>query len=163
MNCTTQDILKFIALMRRPKLCTEGFTLAHGQSFDVKPAPAGFKHGKMKLCFENAAHVVLKKPSRYVYCEGYVMWFGVTLHAWVFDLETRTAFDPTWKDFGDSYYGIPFRTSYLADALDRGEYYGLLDSQALDWELERGKIPTEVFRRVIGNLAPQENQFAPAD
>lgn len=102
--------------------------LKHALSFpDPVKRPRGVGKGKMGLCYENAANLVLRRPSGELhYCEGFAIpktMFPME-HAWCIDNEGRVI-DPTWDDATD-YYGAIFQRQFVKSEMLRTEYYGIL-------------------------------------
>ena len=103
------------------------FLQAHGVAFTPNEHSYKGKRGKKHQCFANAAHEALNKNR--IYVEGYITCHGLPLeHAWTIDNEGNM-FDPTLKppcDSIDGYFGVPFKTEYLAQCLVTNKVYGLL-------------------------------------
>ena len=103
------------------------FLLAHGIPFTTNENTYKGKRGKQHECFANSAHEALNKNR--IYVEGYITCYGVPLeHAWTTD-NKGNVFDPTLKPPCDrigGYFGIPFKTEYLAQCLMTNKVYGLL-------------------------------------
>jgi len=107
----------------------EQFLLSYGQSFEIRhdwPSEVPLQRGRLKQCYCNASRAA--EHSRFVYCEGVAFSGCLHLpHAWVFDLKTRTAYDPTWED-GEDYFGVPISTRFLRRVeMERLTYGALLD------------------------------------
>jgi hypothetical protein len=101
----------------------------------------GIRRGPLHNCFQNASHLALSYPDRFVYVEGYAVRPDPTIvvgdHAWVLDRQDgHSVIDPTWRGTkGSAYLGIPFRTEYLSAQLGKHKIYGLLDAYWARWPL----------------------------
>ena len=105
------------------------FLLEHGQEFKIEPLPPELKRGKTKECYTNAAELVIRNPNRFVYVEGYAMMTIMPIHhAWVYDKQTKKAYEIT-TDYNKNfvYFGIPFKTQYLAKGLLKNGGASLLE------------------------------------
>ncbi len=117
--------------------CFEHFVLENGR-FMYKVSnwlPPGVKRGRKKMCFQNAAHLVLEHPAKFAYCEGYAVTtvhFPV-LHAWVLDRQGNVV-DNTWDD-GEHYFGVAIDVGFLRKRLQVQSHYGLLDQPKYSWPL----------------------------
>lgn len=49
-------------------------------------------------------------------------------HAWLITSDGQ-AYDPTWEQPGEVYFGIPFETEYIREAVVVHGCYGLLDDE----------------------------------
>lgn len=106
----------------------EDFLLSWGAPMPFAPLPKGVARGRFKECFGDAHKLAMRKPDRYVYCEGYAT-SGIlpVLHAWCFDLKRGVVVDRTWHDNrGQEYFGVPFNLDYVNTVLVRTEVYGIL-------------------------------------
>lgn len=92
------------------------FVLRHGQPFDEMAPPtsvptwAQVPHG----CFANCLRLADFSRSL-TYVEGFAVIAGCRYeidHAWCVD-DLGRVLDPTWKQPGDGYFGVPFATSYV--------------------------------------------------
>lgn len=132
---TVEDYLRIIAKLQdqmgarpvRLKTTLAKFLLKHGQHFAIDAKTFAGRRMTPKQCFANAAQSVARN-SKLRYCEGMILFHGITLeHAWNVtpDGEIR---DPTLKD-GDKiadYFGVIFSTDYLWKCCCRNKVYGLL-------------------------------------
>ena len=107
----------------------EAFVLAMGHECTPSPLPRGVGRGRFKECFSDAHRLAMRKPERYVYCEGFAH-SGIlpVLHAWCLDLKRGgVVVDRTWYDNrGQEYFGVPFNLDYVNTVLVRTEVYGIL-------------------------------------
>lgn len=113
----------------------EGETMAtlllkHGVEYTapVRPRPQGVRKMTDKMCFRNAANMVVGDSSL-IYVEGYAASsIGFPCHhAWVVT-RTGVLIDPTWRKVGTEYFGIPFNREYLFTVMARSGVYGILDN-----------------------------------
>lgn len=105
------------------------FLLEHGTWFEPRDRdhwPECVRPGVLRECFRNAANLVLRNPERLAYCEGIAHDIIPCEHAWVVDLESGHAYDPTWRRLGSEYLGVVISTEYLRESLVRTGYYGVL-------------------------------------
>jgi hypothetical protein len=117
--------LRFVSDMY-PLLSPMRLVLQHGERFaPERVLPVGM--GKVRECFCNAARLVLNNGDKYIYCEGYAAGILPVPHAWAITADTREVVEPTWREIGVDYYGIPFNSTYLRSRLVRYGYYGLID------------------------------------
>lgn len=112
-----------------PHLSRESLLIEHGELF-AKPTRTFPLLGEMKACFENAAHIALRHCD-FIYVEGLALYPGLSLpvhHAWLVTSDGQ-GYDPTWETPGEVYFGIPFETDYIREALLVLGCYGLLDEE----------------------------------
>lgn len=121
-----------------PREMLEGFAklghvfpaLIYGRKGEAGPLPKGVRRGKLRDCFANAGRLALRN-HRFIYCEGFAVRGGdnklpIPLeHAWVLDRETGRFVDVTWRDEGGAYFGIPFKTEFLAATICKRRIWGL--------------------------------------
>lgn len=84
-------------------------------------------HGPQKQCFMNAGKAALNGEGTYV--EGYITLNGVPIqHAWIIN-DNEKVKDLTLKNKAGvgTYFGIPFKTTFLAKTVSRTGTWGLLD------------------------------------
>ena len=108
--------------------------LALGRSFTPAPLPKGVRRGRMKMCYMNAANLVMDNPEL-VYCEGYAAGILPVMHAFCVTRKGAVV-DPTWKD-GTEYFGVPIKREFLRKTLLRNKVYGVLDDWKNEWPLCR--------------------------
>jgi len=139
----------------------EHFVLRHGKAF-VEIAPprslpvwAQEPHG----CFANCLRLADFSQSL-TYVEGFAVVAGCRIevdHAWCVDDLGRVV-DPTWKQPGDGYFGVPFAASYvrrrLKAQLRTGWVDALLRAGDDDYRLVQG-IEKSKWRKALGT-APGE-------
>lgn len=108
------------------------------------------KPGLAKECFRNAAKTALRRRNL-IYCEGFaVPDIGIQLplsHAWLYDPETGRVIETTWREPGLEYWGVAFTREYLATALLRRKYYGIIEAYDVDYPLMR--MPPEELVTVL--------------
>lgn len=112
------------SLMNRP-LNPASWLLEHGVKFDVKhewPQSVPLVRGPLRECYRTAALAAIDR--RFVYVEGVALSVVPVDHAWIYDLETATAYDPTWME-GSHYFGVPVATEFLMQVLSRSRCYGI--------------------------------------
>jgi hypothetical protein len=126
------------------------FVLSHGREWTPAPFQERnpIKRGTPKQCFANSQAILVKLLRKgieedYTYVEGYATSGDLTiklpvLHAWLVDLEGRVI-DATWNKPEDSvYFGVPFRSDYIFDLLEKtSQYHSLIDHFPSRWELLR--------------------------
>lgn len=91
--------------------------------------PEGIRKMRDRECYRNATLVALEHPQ-FIYCEGLasIPCIGLPVeHAWVVT-EEGVVIDPTWKDLGLSYFGIPFDLDYISRAAAESGYYGVINT-----------------------------------
>jgi hypothetical protein len=87
--------------------------LDNARSFgDYAPRPRYVRQGQPRYCFYNSIALALRRPDRFVYCEGMATNIIPTRHGWCYDRETGLVVDVTWEQ-GFDYIGVPFREDYL--------------------------------------------------
>lgn len=100
------------------------FLVEHSQ---VYPTVATTRRkGTIKQCFMNAFRLATEEPHKYTYVEGYAANIIPVHHAWCVNRDGHVI-DPTWKDGGKAYYGIPFNVEYVWKMAGRRRIYGILD------------------------------------
>lgn len=126
--------------------------LRHGHLFTKAPddhMPDALR-GAMQQCFYNSVMAAAARPDRLVYCEG-IAFSGIIPvdHAWVLDLETGMAWDPTWseKHMGPRmqstcYVGLPFRLELVLERAERGNWC-MLDDWHEHWPILSGTLPLD--------------------
>lgn len=89
------------------------FLLEFGRLFAPTPLPKGVRRGPLKKCYYNSYQLAAARPSEYFYCEGVaaVSSHGFVDHAWCSDGDGQVI-DPTWRDLGECYFGVPFRADF---------------------------------------------------
>lgn len=95
----------------------------HGRNWTpaLKPEHVGFD--PLGMCFQNALH--LAHASGYTYVEGYATNYVPIHHAWCVDF-AGNVIDPTWRELGCSYFGIPFDTEYVVRTALATRLYSVL-------------------------------------
>lgn len=102
------------------------FLIKYGLEFKVIADDLPFSRGEMKRCYANSAERAWANRDFY-YVEGLacIEDYPVPLeHAWLVDRDGKV-FDPTWED-GVSYFGVPFRASFVREMAAYTGYYGIL-------------------------------------
>jgi hypothetical protein len=128
-NAAILEYMSQLAEMVDHPLALHNIVRAHGRVFD-----SGFRDvdpdetwTEQKACYRNAANVAIENGWTYV--EGLAspdFMPGLPIHhAWAVTPEGHV-YDPTWNNRGAGYVGVPFRTDYLVDELERRGVYGLL-------------------------------------
>lgn len=106
--------------------CLEAFVVKYGRNF---PGPfQKTKRGVIKECFKNALDLSIREDL--IYVEGYSFHILPILHAWCVDHAGRI-YDPTWKEPGNEYFGVPFRTDFVLKIVLEAGCYGVIDR----WEM----------------------------
>lgn len=139
-----------------PHLSMESLLIEHGELF-AKPTRTFPLLGEMKACFENAAHIALRHCD-FIYVEGLALYPGLSLpvhHAWLVTSDGQ-AYDPTWETPGEVYFGIPFETDYIREAVLVHGCYGLLDEEVGIADLVAGL--QQSFKAMV-TTAPQSERL----
>lgn len=130
--------------------------LEHAQIFEWAPRPKYIEDGLIKSCYYNA-YELAKNDDSLIYCEGMAFSGGFipVMHAWVIDKETETVIDNTWDRLGHfnkpGYFGVPFKTEYVAKIYDGDEDYpandgyGLIDNWEAGYPIFNGDHKPEEF------------------
>lgn len=116
--------------------------LANGRNFTPAPRPQHIPKRKDRECFFNSSRLALDYPEL-IYCEGYAIPEVIHMpfhHAWVTD-QSGTVIDPTWKNPGVEYFGVPFSHEYLLLAMAGSGYYGIMDN--LQWRQFASHTPDQ--------------------
>jgi hypothetical protein len=105
-----------------------GWLLEHGIEFMRSPTPKSLsrKLRRERQCYRNSFLLAAWGKGRYVYCEGMATNIIPTEHAWVYDRKTCRMIDPTWDEKGICYIGVPIKTDYVRQCLERSGRYGAL-------------------------------------
>ena len=86
-----------------------------GRAWKPAPLPQRIKRGRERLCFVNAARLVLRHPEL-SYVEG---WADFGEHAWCVNAAGEVL-DPTWpkdRTLPEVYFGVAFRTQWIRKVL----------------------------------------------
>lgn len=129
MSSATEQLSRSDQNRHLPHLSMESLLIEHGELFS-KPKIRFPLLGKMKACFENAANIAVAKRD-FIYVEGLALFHNMSIpvhHAWLITPDGQ-AYDPTWEKPGEVYFGIPFETDYIHQALLIHGCYGLLDEE----------------------------------
>lgn len=139
---------------------SEDLVLKQGKFFTPETRPADVKLGAKKECFSNAARLALER-SNLTYVEGYAMINdGLPLpiaHAWCVDKKGRVV-DNTWENPGVAYFGVPFKTSYLAKKLSETGVYGILSGSVGSSDFLKDGVPSDW----IADIKKQKNSYEPS-
>ena len=134
---------------------SEDLVLKQGKFFTPEKRPENIELGSKKECFANASKLALKR-SDLTYVEGYAMINDrlplPIAHAWCVDKKGRVI-DNTWEKPGVSYFGVPFKTSYLAKKLSETGVYGILSGSVGTSDFLKDGVPSEG----IANIKKQKN------
>lgn len=134
---------------------SEDLVLKQGKFFTPEKRPDDIKLGPKKECFANAAKLALER-SNLTYMEGYAMVNDrlplPIAHAWCVDKKGRVV-DNTWENPGVAYFGVPFKTSYLAKKLSETGVYGILSGSVGSSDFLKDGVPSEG----IANIKKQKN------
>jgi len=125
--------------------CNEELVLAEGREYPAPPDDGFARWPRMaaRECFANAA-MLATRDDDLVYVEGFAVNIIPTGHAWCWSLSEGRVVDPTWGGGGREYFGVPFRTEFLSEALRARKQYGLLDDGRGGFPLLAGGIgPTD--------------------
>jgi hypothetical protein len=138
--------LEMIADLEGSSRAFATFTLEHGQEWQSQPFPHEYPSGIPRRCFGNSQDILFSdawQSDGLVYVEGYACSGSLgfpfpTHHAWLVDAEGRVI-DPTWEDPETStYFGVPFRTEYVARTIrEAGVSCSMLDHFHDRWKLLR--------------------------
>lgn len=141
-----QDNWKDVEIKSMPQ-----YLLQHGRPFTVNPAVKWKgKPRKMKECYCNAINVMLNPPilngfdDRLIYCEGYAIPAGIPIpieHGFCVN-SFGEVIDPTWKEPGIEYFGVPFKHQFVLQRMRETEVYGIFDWR---WMPELVEIPPHEF------------------
>lgn len=134
---------------------SEDLVLKQGKFFTPGKRPEDIELGSKKECFANASKLALER-SDLTYVEGYAMINDrlplPIAHAWCVDKKGRVV-DNTWENPGVSYFGVPFKTSYLAKKLSETGVYGILSGSVGTSDFLKDGVPSEG----IANIKKQKN------
>lgn len=136
---------------------SEDLVLKQGKFFTPETRPADVKLGAKKECFSNAARLALER-SNLTYVEGYAMINDrlplPIAHAWCVDKKGRVV-DNTWEKPGVAYFGVPFKTSYLAKKLSETGVYGILSGSVGSSDFLKDGVPSDW----IADIKKQKNSL----
>ncbi|MUG92851.1 hypothetical protein F7734_10475 [Scytonema sp. UIC 10036] len=121
-----KDYLNNISLMRSQRRqpdwkfsCYEEIYLKYGIFMEPRVAPEELK-GAPSHCYYNCQQIIRKKKYKNLtYVEGYAIAPEVSFpinHAWLVDSDGY-AVDPTWRETGLLYFGIPLDNSWVKSFL----------------------------------------------
>ena len=102
--------------------------LDKGKFFKAQVCPTGVQKGIIHECYRNASMLALEN-SEYTYVEGFAIVKEMPgypiAHAWVVD---RRGFvvDSTWDTPGSAYFGIPFKTDYVLETMNKTKVWGII-------------------------------------
>ena len=134
---------------------SEDLVLKQGKFFTPEKRPENIELGSKKECFANASRLALER-SDLTYVEGYAMINDrlplPIAHAWCVDKKGRVI-DNTWEKPGVSYFGVPFKTSYLAKKLSETGVYGILSGSVGTSDFLKDGVPSEG----IASIKKQKN------
>lgn len=134
---------------------SEDLVLKQGKFFTPEKRPENIELGSKKECFANASKLALER-SDLTYVEGYAMINDrlplPIAHAWCVDKKGRVI-DNTWEKPGVSYFGVPFKTSYLAKKLSETGVYGILSGSVGTSDFLKDGVPSEG----IASIKKQKN------
>jgi hypothetical protein len=134
---------------------SEDLVLKQGKFFTPEKRPDDIKLGSKKECFANASKLALER-SDLTYVEGYAMVNDrlplPIAHAWCVDKKGRVI-DNTWENPGVAYFGVPFKTGYLAKKLSETGVYGILSGSVGSSDFLKDGVPSEG----IANIKKQKN------
>lgn len=140
---------------------SEDLVLKQGKFFTPEKRPDDIKLGPKKECFANAAKLALER-SDLTYVEGYAMVNDrlplPIAHAWCVDKKGRVV-DNTWENPGVAYFGVPFKTSYLAKKLSETGVYGILSGSVGSSDFLKEGVPSEG----IASIKKQKNSYEPSN
>jgi hypothetical protein len=121
-----------------PQWSPEGFVLKFGYAQEVDLVlPDDVEVGVLKQCYQNAWGQAMLHAGRYAYTEGFASsGILVCQHAWLTDLETGRAVDPTWRmkshieaaeraqaDGHRIYIGVPFAKQWYTERVAAQKNY----------------------------------------
>ena len=116
----------------------EEFVLSEGQNFKPATLPEGVERGTIKECFCNALLLVLDSDDDLIYCEGYADGSVIPVHhAWCVTRD-GVVIDPTWRNLGAEYVGVPFKVEWVREAVFKRGSYGIIDNWENEWPLLKG-------------------------
>lgn len=104
------------------------FFLAHAHTYPIGPNTYAGPRQEQNNCYGNATTLALEDRSL-TYVEGKLEMMGMPFdHAWCIDAD-GVVVDPTIErtETHGEYFGVPFKTDYVARAIVRNGIYGLLD------------------------------------
>ena len=134
---------------------SEDLVLKQGKFFTPEKRPENIELGPKKECFANASKLALER-SDLTYVEGYAMINDrlplPIAHAWCVDKKGRVI-DNTWEKPGVSYFGVPFKTNYLAKKLSETSVYGILSGSVGTSDFLKDGVPSEG----IASIKKQKN------
>jgi len=130
----------------------EQFVLKHGMEF-APHSTMCILRGRVKECFKNASLLARESGGNLIYCEGFAVSIIPTLHAWCVTRKGEV-FEPTWKELG-TYYGIPFKLSFVLKTICKRGVYGIIDDWERRWPLIRNTPPETEWKEIIE--CPQHN------
>ncbi len=111
-----------------------GFVLEAGRAFKIPEKRIDCPRGIIKQCFANAGRLAMSDPDL-IYCEGFALGRVIPVHhAWCVDIDGNVI-EPTWREVGGDYYGIPFDSDFLNDTVARTGHWGLIDDWASGFPL----------------------------
>lgn len=121
-----KEFLKGISLMRSQRKepgwkfsCYEEIYLEYGIFMEPRVAPKELK-SEPSYCYYNCQQIIRKrKYKNLTYVEGYAIAQNVSIpinHAWLLDGDGY-AIDPTWRETGLLYFGIPLNNSWVKSFL----------------------------------------------
>lgn len=140
---------------------SEDLVLKQGKFFTPEKRPENIELGPKKECFANASKLALER-SDLTYVEGYAMVNDrlplPIAHAWCVDKKGRVI-DNTWENPGVAYFGVPFKTGYLAKKLSETGVYGILSGSVGSSDFLKDGVPSEG----IANIKKQKNSYEPSN
>ena len=140
---------------------SEDLVLKQGKFFTPEKRPENIELGPKKECFANASKLALER-SDLTYVEGYAMVNDrlplPIAHAWCVDKKGRVV-DNTWENPGVAYFGVPFKTSYLAKKLSETGVYGILSGSVGSSDFLKDGVPSEG----IASIKKQKNSYEPSN
>ena len=135
---TIQGFMDLLAVTGSEKVAE--FMAEHGVWYTPpeRPRPKGFRKMTDRRCYGNSFTVMHRG---FTYVEGWAANFmGMPIHhAWVVDDEGNMI-DPTWRQVGLAYYGVPFAKGFVYDMVAKGMTYGVLDKIDYSQPLPEGAI-----------------------